>query len=93
MHTALREWPIFYFLLGDAHHQFTSDGKVSQNQKNSMAGFDQSGGWEKNKNHFLVYLHEEEVDTEADAKCVEMTTIDGSTQASVAKMKDPKYKK
>jgi hypothetical protein len=54
-----------------------------------MAAYDQSGGWDKKKNHFLVYPHDE-VDSEDAAKLTTVTTVDGSTRASVAKMKQTK---
>ena len=52
-----------------------------------MRAFRLSGGWDKLKNHFLVWPHKD-IKTEEDAKKVEMTTVNGSTRCFVAKMKN-----
>ena len=63
---------------GDTRHQYTRTNEISANQQNSMHGFEMMNGWDKERNHFLVYPHGE-IQTVEDAKQVEMTTIDGST--------------
>ena len=54
-----------------------------------MTAFDALGGWDKSKNHFLVWPHKE-INSVDDPKKVEVTTVDGSTHCSVAKMKGTK---